>query len=252
MVELQKCLEASEVTLLKNPESQSLRATQLVVLRSEASGDLTIEVAAGERLELVELLTEGGVGATKIVLAESSSVNATVIHTSESELSCSVELDGRGAEAEVNILQLASGESRVVSSLRLSHNVSDCVSRSLSKCVAAGNSKGIFNGMVYVAQDAQRTVAEQSSRNILISPTAYIKAEPQLEIYADDVKCTHGATVGQMNEEAIYYMMQRGLSEEQARRLQLDGFVAEVSQSCTIEPLRDALTEMVRCQLAKL
>ncbi len=252
MVELLKCLESSEVAILKNPESQTLGARQLVVLRSESSGDLTIEVAAGERLELVELLTEGGAGATKVVLAESSSVNATVIQVGESELRCDVELNGRDAEAEVNILQLATGDSRVVSSLRLSHNVSDCRSRSLSKCVAAGNSEGVFNGMVYVAQDAQRTVAEQSSRNILISPSAYIKAEPQLEIYADDVKCSHGATVGQMNEEAIYYMMQRGLSEVQARRLQLDGFVAEVTQQCTIEPLRDALTEMARELLAEL
>ncbi len=253
MVDILKYVESSGVSLLTNPESQQIESQErLVVLRNENSGSLSINVGAGERLHIVEILTSGGAGATTICVGADASVNSTIIHLGNSTLDYNVNLNGRGGEAKVDILQLASGKERVENNLRLSHNVADCNSRSLSKCVAAGCSKGIFNGMVYVAQDAQRTSAEQSSRNILISPTAYIKAEPQLEIYADDVKCSHGATVGQMNEEAIYYMMQRGLSEEQARRLQLDGFVAEVSQQCAIEELREPLTEMVRAHLAKL
>jgi Fe-S cluster assembly protein SufD len=82
--------------------------------------------------------------------------------------------------------------------------------------------------MVYVAPDAQRTDAVQTSRNIEIGGEAHIKAQPQLEIYADDVKCSHGATVGQLDSEAILYMRQRGLSLEQAKRLQIEGFISDI------------------------
>ena len=87
---------------------------------------------------------------------------------------------------------------------------------------------GEFYGLVYVAQDAQRTVARQTNRNIEIGPDAKIITKPQLEIYADDVKCSHGATVGQMDSDAIMYMRQRGLSEQQARRMQIEGFVNDI------------------------
>ncbi|MDE7069830.1 MAG: SufD family Fe-S cluster assembly protein, partial [Alistipes sp.] len=88
-------------------------------------------------------------------------------------------------------------------------------------------------------RDAQRTDARQQSRNLLLSRTARIEAQPQLEIYADDVRCSHGATVGQMDDDAILYMRQRGLSEVQARRLQLEGFAGEVIGRCSMESVRE-------------
>ena len=103
-----------------------------------------------------------------------------------------------------------------------------------------------------MAPDAQRTDAQQQSRNILLSDAARIDTRPQLEIYADDVKCTHGATVGQMDDEAVFYMRQRGLSEVQARRLQIEGFAADVVGRCGIEPLRDALTELVAAKMERM
>ena len=106
--------------------------------------------------------------------------------------------------------------------------------------------------MVYVAPDAQRTDARQQSRNILLSETARITTQPQLEIYADDVKCSHGATVGQMDAEAILYMRQRGLSEAQARRLQIEGFVGDVVVRCGIEPLCGAILELASAKMEKL
>ena len=111
--------------------------------------------------------------------------------------------------------------------------------------VKVGQKIGEFRGLVYVAPDAQRTDARQQSRNILLSETARIDAKPQLEIYADDVKCSHGATVGQMDADAILYMRQRGLSLAQARRLQIEGFAGDVVRRCGIGELGEALMEAV-------
>ena len=122
-------------------------------------------------------------------------------------------------------------------------------SRSIARGVAGGKSVGRFEGMVYVAQDAQRTDAEQQNRNLLLSEKARIETMPQLEIYADDVKCSHGATVGQMDQEAIYYMRQRGIAEEQARRLQILGFVDELVMSCGEECLCGAVVELMEQKL---
>lgn len=132
------------------------------------------------------------------------------------------------------------------------HLAPDCRSYSLVKGAAAGNSVGSFAGMVYVAQDAQRTDAQQQSRNLLLSDTARIYAQPQLEIYADDVKCTHGATVGQLDDEAIYYMRQRGLSEQQARRLQIEGFAYDVVQHCGCSHMCQYISELTAAKLEKM
>ena len=136
--------------------------------------------------------------------------------------------------------------------LRTNHNVPDCRSNSYIKGVAGGSARGEFCGLVYVAPDAQHTDAQQQNRNILLSETAHIATQPQLEIYADDVKCSHGATVGQMDSEAVLYMRQRGLSEVQARRLQIEGFVGDVVRRCGVEPLCETMMEAVRAKMEKL
>ena len=136
--------------------------------------------------------------------------------------------------------------------MRVSHNVPDCSSRSLVKGVAGGEATGAFQGLVYVAPGAQRTDAQQTSRNVELSTGARIVAKPQLEIYADDVKCTHGATVGQMDDEAILYMRQRGLSEQQARRLQMEGFVAAIAAHCAVEPLCEELYRRIVTKLERM
>ncbi len=225
------------------------RAAQLIVVRDSAAQSVKVSIEDGAKLNMLDVMMDGAEGEVVILQGASSQLLSTIIQLEASTTSYCVNLDGCGAYASVDMVQLVTAEDHSRTDLRLAHNSSDCTSRSLAKCVASGSSEGIFNGLVYVAQDAQRTSAEQNSRNILLSDAARIVAEPQLEIYADDVKCSHGATVGQMNSEAIYYMMQRGLSEEQARKLQLDGFVSEVTQRCAIEVLREALSELVRERL---
>ena len=105
-----------------------------------------------------------------------------------------------------------------------------------------------FKGLVYVAQDAQRTDAKQLNRNVELGGGRVV-SEPQLEIYADDVKCSHGSTVGQLDEQAIYYMRQRGIPQEVAERLMLEGFVGDVVAKCDVEPLREVLADALQKRL---
>ncbi len=137
-----------------------------------------------------------------------------------------------GCESNLYGLWFATGGERADVNVRVNHLVADCNSFQLVKGVASGEAVGSFTGLVYVARDAQRTVALQQSRNLLMSDDARIYTEPQLEIYADDVKCSHGATVGQMDGEAVFYMRQRGISEQDARRLQMFGFVNDIISRC--------------------
>lgn len=137
-------------------------------------------------------------------------------------------LAGRRAESRhYGLFMAADGETKEMD-VRVDHMVPDCRSEVLMKGVAAESGYGAFEGMVYVAPDAQHTEAYQQSRNLLIGDKARIQTSPQLEIYADDVKCSHGATVGQMDDDAIFYMRQRGLSEAEAKGLRLNGFVNDV------------------------
>jgi Fe-S cluster assembly protein SufD len=114
-----------------------------------------------------------------------------------------------------------------------------------------GKAHGSFAGLVYVAPDAQRTDSVQSSRNITVGE-ARIETLPQLEIYADDVKCSHGATVGQMNDDAILYMRQRGLSLADAKRLQIEGFVDDVVLHSVVEGSEAILAELLADKLTNL
>ena len=157
-------------------------------------------------------------------------------------LDYTADLKGREAESRLYGLYLHGAEERCDVAVTVNHRVPDCRSYELVKGVAAGEATGSFTGRVYVAQDAQRTDAFQQSRNLLLSPSAHIYTRPQLEIYADDVKCSHGATVGQLDAEAIYYMRQRGIGLDEARRLQLHGFLNDVISHCCCESFCDWMT----------
>ncbi len=252
-------LDGSLLNVAINPSALDLRveagdeAVRLVVLRSsEESAPLTIDIAKGGQINVVELLFDGAQSDVTISQSDDSHSCMTLIELGSSEARWVVNLNGRGGDTQVDMLQLVGDAQRESIALRIAHNSSDCTSNSTSKCVANGSSQGEFRGIVYVAQDAQRTVAHQNSRNVAMCDDARIVAEPQLEIYADDVMCSHGATVGQMNQEAIYYMRQRGLSEAQARKMQLEGFVADISDRCCIESLREAVAELLSERLEQL
>ena len=129
--------------------------------------------------------------------------------------------------------------------LLVSHEACACNSDILYKYVLDGESKGAFAGKVYVASGAQKTESQETNANLCVSPGAHMYTQPMLEIYADDVKCNHGSTVGQLNESALFYMAQRGIDPEEGRRLLQQAFAFEVIDRIEFPALRNRLTQMV-------
>jgi len=161
-------------------------------------------------------------------------------------------LDGEGANCLLNGLYLASGDQHVDNDTVLDHAEPHCDSRELFKGILAGKARSVFTGRIIVREDAQKTDAKQSNPNLLLSPTALAQTRPQLEIYADDVKCTHGATVGQMDEDAIFYLRSRGISETAARNMLVHAVAGEVLDAIGIGPLREAVETEVHARLDRL
>ena len=158
-------------------------------------------------------------------------------------VSCDVKLDvrlsGEGAEANVYGAYVCGGEEKVRIAVDMYHDLPHCNSRQLFKGIAGGTSRVDFYGKIIVAQDAQRTEAYQENHNILLTDGAKVDTKPQLEIYADDVKCSHGATIGRLNEEEQFYMRSRGISLEDAKVLQMISFIAPVLEHVEDEVQRE-------------
>lgn len=212
----------------------------------------------GSSLRIREVAAGGADGmlsvASTMQVGEGARVDTVTVELGggRAELHYATVLEGASAEAlHAGLFMAADGERKEVD-VRVEHLVPDCRSDVLMKGVASGTGFGSFGGMVYVAQDAQRTVAYQQSRNLVLGGRARIVTAPQLEIYADDVRCSHGATVGQMDDEAVYYMRQRGLSEAEARGLQLTGFVNEVVSRLGDGPLAEEVLRRAGRKIAAL
>ena len=157
------------------------------------------------------------------------------------DLHMNVELKGEGAEANVYGAYVCGADERVRIAVDMHHDVPHCNSRQLFKGIAGGSSRVDFYGKIIVAKDAQRTEAYQENHNILLSDAAKVDTKPQLEIYADDVKCSHGATIGRLNEEEQFYMRSRGISLEDAKVLQMISFISPVLENVQDEAQREAL-----------
>lgn len=156
-----------------------------------------------------------------------------------------VEQEGEGCTTEIYSLAYLSGEEQVSTATHVHHNVGGGESRQLLKFVLDGNAKGEFFGELKIAPDAQKTEAHQTNRNLLLSETATMRTRPQLEIYADDVKATHGATTGQLDESALFYMQQRCLGKDTARRLLIGAFMKDVLETISDNAQREALMQAI-------
>ena len=157
----------------------------------------------------------------------------------------SVLLAAEGAECAIDGLALISDRQLADTHSCIDHAVPNCTSRQLHKCIVDGAAHAVFNGKIIVRPGAQRTDSTQSSRNLLLSAKARIDTKPQLEIFADDVKCAHGATVGQLASEELFYLKSRGLSEVMARNLLTYAFGAEIIDRISIASLKHRLEQMV-------
>jgi Fe-S cluster assembly protein SufD len=153
--------------------------------------------------------------------------------------------NGENGFCLLNGLYLAQGGQLADYHTVVDHARPRCESHEFYHGILSGSARGVFNGKIFVRQDAQKTNAKQTNRNLLLSDDAVIDTKPQLEIFADDVKCTHGATVGQMDEEAVFYLRSRGIGLDQARQIMIRAFASDVVNRIPLEPVRARLNLML-------
>ena len=161
----------------------------------------------------------------------------------------SVSLEGKGAEADINGLVIGDKNQHTDNRTIVDHKTGNCNSNELYKYILDEQSTGVFAGKMLIRPDAQQTVSQQTNRNLCLTSDAHMYAQPQLEIYADDVKCSHGSTVGQLDDNALFYMQQRGIPADEARHLLMYAFAGEVIENIKIEALRDRLHMLVEKRL---
>ena len=167
------------------------------------------------------------------------------IHVINAPFSITVNQIGEGCSTEIYGLEHLRGEDDVTAETHVTHSVGGGTSNQLVKFVLEDNARGRFIGDLKIAQDAQQTEAHQTNRNLVLSETAEMRTQPQLEIYADDVKATHGASTGQLDESALFYMQQRGIDKEKARQLLVNAFMKDVLNTISDEALREQLLNAI-------
>jgi Fe-S cluster assembly protein SufD len=158
-------------------------------------------------------------------------------------------LADEGCESTLNGLSLGAGDQLIDNHTVIDHTRPHCASHELYKSVLDGRSKGVFNGKIFVRKDAQKTDAKQTNKTLLLSDDATIDTKPQLEIFADDVKCTHGATVGQLDDEQVFYLRSRGIGESAARDILTFAFASDVVNRVHSETLKNNLYELIHQRL---
>ncbi len=215
------------------------------------------EVFVGKkaRLELYELeethVSSHRIANTYVDVSENANVtlDSITLHNGLTRNRTDVTLSGEYAEVKMYGCVVADKRQHVDNNTLIDHRMPNCQSTELYKYVLDDNAVGAFAGRVLVREGAQKTVSNEVNSNLCATPTAHIYTQPMLEIYADDVKCSHGSTVGQLNEQALFYMRQRGISEQEARMLLKFAFVAEVIDSVKLTPLSDRLRYLTEKRL---
>lgn len=240
----------SAATLIESYAGEGMYLTNAVV-------EFVLEERA--RMEHYKVQRESAsafhIATTTAELGRSSTFETTTI-TLGAQLSrhnIHVRLAAEGAECRVDGLYLVTKGQHTDTHSLIDHSQPHCASRQLYKGILDGKSRAVFNGKVFVHEGAQGTDAQQTNRNLLLSKDARVDTKPQLEIFADDVKCAHGATVGQLEEEELFYLISRGLHPELAQNLLTYGFAEEVIDKIRLESIKTQLDESVLNRLhAKL
>jgi len=160
-------------------------------------------------------------------------------------------LEGEGAECHLYGLYVADGTQHVDNHTSLDHAVPNCPSWEMYKGVLAGSARAVFNGRIIVRPDAQKTDAKQSNKNLLLSDDAVVHTRPQLEIFANDVKCTHGATIGRLDETSIFYLTTRGIDRRSAREMLVHAFAGDVLDKIPVTAVREKLAEDLYARLTR-
>jgi Fe-S cluster assembly protein SufD len=214
-----------------------------------------VVVKQGARIEHCRVQQESlqafHIANTSVELGRGSSYNSTAINLGAklSRHDISVVMDHEGAECWVDGLYVVGTDQHTDTHSVIDHKQPYCKSHQLYKGILDGNARAVFNGKVFVREGAQKTDALQTNKNLLLSPNARVDTKPQLEIYADDVKCAHGAAVGQLDQDELFYLQARGINPELGKNLLTYGFAEEVIEKIGIESIRDQLDKAVLKQL---
>lgn len=214
-----------------------------------------IDVGVDARIEVVWMQSEHSRSQHRSTIhirqQAGSAVACTVVtlHGARIENTIDVALTGAHADCRASGLFLIDGQQQFGATVTIRHEVGHCRSNQLFKGIVDNEAVGRFYGRVIVAPDAQKTEAYQANNNLLLTRSAKMYTQPQLEIYADDVRCSHGATIGRLDEQALFYLRSRGVSLKEARLLQQTGFVQDVLDSIHILPLRERIAELVEKRL---
>jgi Fe-S cluster assembly protein SufD len=199
-----------------------------------------------------EANTASHIGTTDVTIKDKAVFNAFTFTLNGDIVrnNLNFKLDGEHIEAHMYGLYMIDGKTHVDNHTVADHLKPNCFSNELYKGIMDDSSNGVFNGIVFVRPDAQKTNAFQSNKNILLTDTAKVNAKPQLEIWADDVSCSHGCTTGQLDQDAIFFFRQRGISLENSKKLLLEAFAIEVVNYVKIDPIKNYLSQIIHHKLS--
>ena len=240
----------SQMSIIENYIHQSDEPTF-----TNAVSEIILDESAFVNYYKLEIKGENAyhVGNTQVYQAGKSTFNTTTISLAGGLIrnNLNVVLDDEHCEANMHGLYLLDDHQHVDNQTMVDHKKPNSYSNELYKGILGGNSTGVFNGKIYVRQDAQKTNAFQSNKNILLSDEASINTKPQLEIWADDVKCSHGATTGQLDKEQLFYLRSRGLSQQEARSLLLYAFAIDALENVKLDVLKEYIDHHISAMLNK-
>lgn len=247
---------SNEIRLGKGSSSNFLLCTHTLSLDEFVTeSSIIIDAAENSSSHIVVMQNEHNRSSHKInftiTLQKGAFVrlNIVTLHGALLENNIEAFLKGEEAVCEINGIYLADGKQQINNKVNMNHLVPHCTSRQLFKGILDNEAKASFIGRILVEKDAQKTQAYQSNHNLLLSRKAKVYAQPQLEIYADDVKCSHGATSGRLDENGLFYMRSRGIGASEAKLLQQIAFIYDVLEKIDNCELRDKLQEMVESRL---
>ena len=259
------------INLYNSPEN-FVQSRTLIIAEESSSANIIFDFQCFGASSFVNHVSEifcANNSAVEVTQLQTATQNATIVNTLEAEIgrdalftcntltfegklvrnTTNVRLSGQNTEAHLNGLYYAKGDSLIDNHILVDHMVPNCQSNQLYKGIIDDDASGVFNGKIYVKKDAQKTNAFQSSKAILLSDNAPINSKPQLEIFADDVKCSHGATTGQLNDEEIFYLRARGIEEAEAKGLLTYAFASQIISKMTDGNIKVLLDNILKERL---
>ncbi|MCC6690215.1 MAG: Fe-S cluster assembly protein SufD [Bacteroidia bacterium] len=239
----------AEIKIIESLDAYKLSTNVVVNMVTE------ISVAEQSKVQYYKLQNDcekiAQINTTQVYQLENShfDTNTVTLNGDWVRNNLNIVVDAENCETHLNGLFISKNNQHIDNHTLVDHQKPNCQSNQLYKGVLSGKSTGVFNGKIYVRRDAQKINAYQSSKNILLSDDATINTKPELEIYADDVKCSHGSSTGQLNEDALFYLRARGLSTDSAKRMLLYAFASDAINTIRIDVLKEHIDKLIEKQL---